>query len=63
MLPKRLWETNDREFRAKLDEGYPEMFDEHVYLLRLGIDGKWVRMWHPTDWHPKYKRRSDSNTV
>lgn len=54
MMPKEIWAGHDQGFRAKLDEGFPEMFDEHVYVLRMGINGKWSRMWHPTDWHPKY---------
>ena len=53
--PSVFWKGTDGEFRKKLDEGFPEMFDEHYCVEKLEIDGKWKRIWHPSNWHPKYK--------
>jgi hypothetical protein len=56
--PSVFWKGTNEEFRKKLDEGFPEMFDETYFVEKLEIDSKWERMWHPSGWHPKYKRVS-----
>ena len=53
------WEGSHDEYKKKLDEGFPEMFDDVTYYVeRLEIDGQWRRMMHPLDWHEKYKHAS-----
>lgn len=56
--PRVFWKGTYEEFRKKLDAGFTEMFDKAYYVERLEIDSKWKRMWHPSGWHPKYKRVS-----
>lgn len=59
MLTRRafvFWKGTYMGLRDKLDADFPEMFDNDFSVEKLEIDGKWKRMWHPSEWHPKYKR-------
>jgi cold shock CspA family protein len=49
------WAGTRTQFNEKLDAGLPEMFDEAYAVEELNIAGKWERIWHPSNWHPKYK--------
>ena len=51
------WQGTREELDEKLDDEFPEMYDSLYYLERFGIDGKWDRMTHPSEWHDKYRRR------
>lgn len=57
-IPIIIWEGTDEEFRKKLDEEFPEMRDDIYSVERLEINDEWGRMWHPSNWHEKYKRAS-----
>lgn len=50
-----IWKGNHQEFRKKLDEGFPEMYDPRYCVEELEITGEWKRVWHPDGWHEKYK--------
>lgn len=54
--PEVVWEGHDNEFRKKLNEDLPEVFSEEHAFEELNLNNEWERMWHPSQWHPKYKR-------
>src|SRR3989344_5220140 len=59
--PSVIWKGTDREFRQKLGQGFPEMFDTDCFVEQLELDGRWHRMWHPSGWHPNYKRNGNGH--
>ena len=54
--PSVFWKGTYEELQNKLEQGFPEMFDDCFTLEKLEINGKWCAMWHPQSWHPEYKR-------
>ncbi len=50
-----VWKGNNKEFRKKLDMGFPEMHDPRYCVEELEITSEWERVYHPNGWHEKYK--------
>jgi cold shock CspA family protein len=53
-----LWEDDYSKLVTRLDNGFPEILDESVFIEKLAINGRWMREIHPTEWHVKYRKRS-----
>ena len=60
--PNVFWKGTYNEFYKKLEEGFPEMFDEHFTVEKLEINSMWCGMWHPCDWHPGYRKPDQEKT-